>query len=178
MPVLPFATVGEVAFWRAMAIRNGVFCVNIGEYVGRAEVLRRIMKRVSTPSRYAVRAAIAASLRQDRAVLPQTAHRLGISARSLQRRLAEMGTTYAELVAEVRLDTACHLLAESDENIADIAARLGFAGASSFSRNFARLMKIQPNVYRRQQSNRTNGAKYGPFARKPAGKRFSGPRND
>ncbi|WP_131867225.1 MULTISPECIES: helix-turn-helix transcriptional regulator [unclassified Bradyrhizobium] len=178
MPVLPFATVGEVAFWRAMAIRHGVFCVNIGEYVGRAEVLRRIMKRVSTPSRYAVRAAIAASLRQDRAVLPQTAHRLGISARSLQRRLAEMGTTYAELVAEVRLDTACHLLAESDENIADIAARLGFAGASSFSRNFARLMKIQPIAYRRQQSNRTNGSKCGPFARKPAGKRFSGPRND
>lgn len=176
MPVLPFATVGEVAFWRAMAIRHGVFCVNIGEYVGRAEVSRRIMKRVSTPSRYAVRAAIAASLRQDRAVLLQTAHRLGISARSLQRRLAEMGTTYAELVAEVRL--ACHLLAESDENIADIAARLGFAGASSFSRNFARLMKIQPNVYRRQQSNRTSGSKYGPFARKPAGKRFPGPRND
>lgn len=110
-------------------------------------------------------------------MLPQTARRLGISARSLQRRLADMGTTYAELVAEVRLDTACHLLAESDENITDIAARLGFSGASSFSRSFVRLMKIQPIVYRRQQSPRKSATKCGPVARKPAGKRLSAPRN-
>ena len=57
-----------------------------------------------------------------------------------------MGTSYSELVAEVRIDTACHLLAESDERIVDIAALLGFAGASSFSRTFVRLMKIQPAV--------------------------------
>jgi AraC-like DNA-binding protein len=63
-----------------------------------------------------------------------------------------MGTSYSELVAEVRLDTACHLLAESDERIADIAARLGFAGASSFNRTFMRLVKVQPGAYRRQQS--------------------------
>jgi AraC-like DNA-binding protein len=175
--VLPLATVGEVEFWRAMAIRPGVFRVNIRESVGGGEASRHIMKRVCTPSRYAVRAAIAASLRRDGAMLPQTARRLGISARSLQRRLADMGTTYAELVAEVRLDTACHLLAESDENIADIAARLGFAGASSFSRSFVRLMKIQPIVYRRQQSAQKSGTKYGPVARKAAGKRPSVPRN-
>jgi transcriptional regulator GlxA family with amidase domain len=118
------------------------------------------MKRVLTPSRYAVRAAIAASVRRGGAMLPQTACRLGISARSLQRRLAEMGTSHAELVEEVRLDTACHLLAESDEHIANIAARLGFAGASSFSRSFVRLMKVQPVVYRRQHSARKSGTKY------------------
>ncbi|OSI23403.1 MULTISPECIES: helix-turn-helix domain-containing protein [Bradyrhizobium] len=115
------------------------------------------MKRVWTPSRYAVRGAIAASLRESGSTLPHTARRLGISTRSLQRRLAEMGTNYAELVAEVRLDTACHLLVESDERIADIAARLGFAGASSFSRSFVRWMKIQPVAYRRQQSAQRSG---------------------
>jgi AraC-like DNA-binding protein len=70
----------------------------------------------------------------------------------LQRRLAEFGTSYSELLAEVRLDTACYLLVESDHRIADIAARLGFAGTSSFSRTFRRLMKIQPGAYRKQQS--------------------------
>src|SRR5687768_9951324 len=110
------------------------------------------MKRVCTPSRYAVRTAIVASLPQGGATLPRAARQLGISVRSLQRRIAEMGTSYSELVAEVRIDTACHLLTESDERVADIAARLGFAGPSSFSRTFARLMKIQPAVYRRQQS--------------------------
>lgn len=65
-----------------------------------------------------------------------------------------MGTSYREMVAEVRLDTACHLLAESDQSIASIAGRLGYSGVSSFSRTFTRLMKIPPIVYRRQQAAR------------------------
>jgi transcriptional regulator GlxA family with amidase domain len=67
-----------------------------------------------------------------------------------------MGTSYSALVAEVRLDTACHLLVESDERIADIAVRLGFSNASSFSRTFGRLMEIPPGAYRRQQSEKSN----------------------
>jgi transcriptional regulator GlxA family with amidase domain len=62
-----------------------------------------------------------------------------------------MGTSYSELVAEVRLDTACELLVQSDERICDIAVRLGFSSASSFNRTFTRLMKIQPGAYRRLQ---------------------------
>ena len=110
--------------------------------------------RTRSPSRYSVRAAIAASLRHRGATLERTARQLGMSPRSLQRRLAEMGTSHSELVAEIRLDTACHLLVESDEPIWKIAARLGFAGASSFNRTFMRLMKTQPGAYRRQQSSR------------------------
>lgn len=64
-----------------------------------------------------------------------------------------MGTSYSEMVAEVRLDAACHLLAESNTRISDIALRLGYAGPSSFSRTFMRLMKIQPVTYRQQQRN-------------------------
>jgi AraC-like DNA-binding protein len=131
------------------------------------------MKRVCTPSRYAVRAAIAASLRQGGPTLPRAARQLGISTRSLQRRIADMGTSYSELVAEVRIDTACHLLAESDERVADIAARLGFAGASSFSRAFMRLMKIQPVVYRRQEFARAGGMGYRQHTRKPTKRHFS-----
>ena len=108
------------------------------------------MKPVRLPSRYSVRAAIAASLRDGDASLRRIARQLGISSRSLQRHLAGTGTSYSELVAEVRLDTACHLLVQSNESISDIALRLGYAGASSFSRIFMRLMKIQPVAYRRQ----------------------------
>jgi transcriptional regulator GlxA family with amidase domain len=64
-----------------------------------------------------------------------------------------MGTSYSEMVAEVRLDTACHLLVASNERISEIALRLGYAGGSSFSRTFMRLMKIRPVIYRRQQTN-------------------------
>ena len=110
------------------------------------------MKPVRMPSRYAVRAAIAASLHGG-ASLQRTANQLGVSARSLQRHLGEMGTSYSEMVAEVRLDAACHMLVESNARISDIALHLGYAGSSSFSRTFMRLMKIQPVIYRRQQRN-------------------------
>jgi AraC-like DNA-binding protein len=109
--------------------------------------------RVRLPSRHSIRAAIAASLRHGDASLQHTASQLGVSVRSLQRHLAETGTSYSELVTQVRLDTACHLLAESDERMSDIALRLGYAGPSSFSRTFMRLMQIQPVVYRQQQRN-------------------------
>lgn len=109
------------------------------------------MKSVKMPSREAVQTVIAASLQHNGASLQETARQLRVSARSLQRHLAEMGTSYSELVAQVRLDTACRLLTESSERMSQIALRLGYAGPSSFSRSFMRLMKIQPATYRRQR---------------------------
>jgi transcriptional regulator GlxA family with amidase domain len=112
-----------------------------------------VMKPVRLPSRHAVRSAIAASLRHGDTSIQSTARRLRVSVRSLQRHLAEIGTSYSEIVAEVRLETACHLLADSNLPLADIASLLGYAGPSSFSRIFMRLMKIQPVSYRQQQKN-------------------------
>ncbi len=111
------------------------------------------MKPVRVPSRHSVRSAIAASLRHGDTSIQSTARRLRVSVRSLQRHLAEIGTSYSEIVAEVRLDTARHLLADSNLRIADIASLLGYSGPSSFSRIFMRLMRIQPVVYRQQQKN-------------------------
>jgi AraC-like DNA-binding protein len=67
-----------------------------------------------------------------------------------------MGTSYSDMVAEVRLDTACYLLLESNKRISEIALRLGYAGTSSFSRIFMRLTRIQPVIYRRQRSAQRN----------------------
>lgn len=114
------------------------------------------MKPVHIPSRYSVRAAIAASLRHGDAALQRTAFQLGMSPRSLQRHLSAMGTSYSDMVAEVRLDTACYLLLESNKRISEIALRLGYAGTSSFSRVFMRLTEIQPVIYRRQRTVQEN----------------------
>ena len=114
-----------------------------------------VMNRIPRPSRAAIRAAIAASLRSDEGSLRDTACRLGVSARSLQRHLAAAGTSHSELIAEVRIRRACRLLAAPDQRIRDVAARLGFANAGSFSRAFMRMMKVQPRVYRRQQMDRS-----------------------
>jgi AraC-like DNA-binding protein len=112
------------------------------------------MKLVRMPSRQAVRAAVAASLQDHGAPLHRVASHLGVSARSLQRHLARTGTSYSDIVAEMRLELACRLLAETDEPISRIALSLGYAGASSFSRSFMRLMKVQPGAYRRQHAKR------------------------
>lgn len=146
-----------VDFWRLMARWLGNSFIILHKTKLRSEWKEiepfRItpMKPVPVPSQYSVRATIAALLRHGDASLRHTAERLGIKPRSLQRHLMGMGTSYSEIVAEVRLDMACHLLAESDRSISSIASSLGYSGASSFSRIFMRLMKIQPVTYRRQQ---------------------------
>ena len=114
------------------------------------------MYRTDYPSRKIVKKAIAALLPRSDPTLQNVAQQLDFSARTLQRRLGEMATTHSELVDEVRLEMACRQLEETDERIADIAIRLGFADASSFSRAFMRWMNIQPKAYRRQQA----GPKY------------------
>jgi len=119
-----------------------------------------MMKTAPVPSRSSILAVIATSMRTGDASLPQAARRLGVSTRTLQRRLTAAGTSFSELVAEVRLDTACHLLAESDLSLAAIATRLGYTGPSSFSRSFRRLMKIQPAVYRRQHAAGLRGERH------------------
>ncbi|WIW44622.1 AraC family transcriptional regulator [Bradyrhizobium sp. 62B] len=65
-----------------------------------------------------------------------------------------MGTTYNQMLSEVRLSIACRLLADSRKRLSDIAKSLGYTNASSFSRNFSRLMKVQPVIYRQQQRAR------------------------
>lgn len=110
----------------------------------------KAMKLGHIPSEHAVRETVAASL-QNGASLRQIASQLGFSTRSLQRHLAANGTCHSEIVAEVRLATACHLLSKTDEKISQIALLLGYTSPTSFSRSFGRLMKMQPANYRRQQ---------------------------
>lgn len=114
------------------------------------------MRAVRLPSSTAVRAAIVASLRHGDATLDSTAHALRISGRTLQRHLERMGTSHSKILDEARLEIACRLLADTSKRLSDIAEFLGYTNASSFSRAFVRLMKIQPIVYRRQQRGRKN----------------------
>ena len=61
---------------------------------------------------------------------------LCVSPRTLERRLEESGTTYQQLLDEVRQDTACKLLAATDLESGEIAFLLGFEELNSFTRAF------------------------------------------
>ncbi len=68
--------------------------------------------------------------------LEQTAHRLGVSPRTLQRRLNEEGTTFRQLVKTTRQRLAQHYLTNTSLPYQEIAFLLGFDEPSSFFRAF------------------------------------------
>lgn len=107
------------------------------------------MPSQSQLSRWDVQAAIAENLPYGHPTIGCISARLGISSRTLQRRLMELGTSHSALVDAVRCEIACRLLRDTNKLVSDIASDLGFADASSFSRSFRRWMNMEPGVYRK-----------------------------
>lgn len=62
------------------------------------------------------------------------AHQLGVTSRTLRRRLTERGTGYRELVDAVRRVAALRLLREPALSLEEVARRLGYAEPASFIR--------------------------------------------
>jgi AraC-like DNA-binding protein len=75
---------------------------------------------------------------------------LGMSARTLQRRLDERGLRYRDLVAGVRMRMARHYLDEGLVGLGEIAFLLGYSELSAFDRAFRRWMGMSPGEYRRR----------------------------
>lgn len=71
-----------------------------------------------------------------------------VSPSTLRRRLAECGFTVAELVREVRLETALALLQSTALPIGDIAQRCGYASHSRFSSAFQHRFGFLPSHLR------------------------------
>ncbi|MEC7258866.1 MAG: helix-turn-helix transcriptional regulator, partial [Pseudomonadota bacterium] len=80
--------------------------------------------------------------------LAEVAGRLGIGARTLQRRLSDAGTTFQDLVAEARRQLARKLLRQSDYSLSEIAFLTGFSEQSAFTRAFKRDEGLTPRAYR------------------------------
>ena len=75
--------------------------------------------------------------------------------RTLNRRLKESGTSFRALYNEARRQTAYQLLRDTRTRIESIAALLGYADDTAFSRAFSKWEGIPPGKWRRQ----TQGAK-------------------
>jgi AraC-like DNA-binding protein len=73
----------------------------------------------------------------------------GMSVRTLQRRLAEFGVDYSDLIDRVRFDHARNLLKDQTRNLIDIAYDLGYTDASSFTRAFRRWTGATPSNFRK-----------------------------
>ncbi|HTV18960.1 MAG TPA: AraC family transcriptional regulator ligand-binding domain-containing protein [Polyangiaceae bacterium] len=83
-------------------------------------------------------------LPRERFGAAKVASALGMSERSLHRRLRELGQSYQGLVDGFRREEAERLLREGRMDMAEIAHRLGFADQSAFSRAFRRWTRMAP----------------------------------
>jgi AraC-like DNA-binding protein len=82
------------------------------------------------------------------------AEEMGITRRTLTRRLAQHGTSFTALLEEVRKHSASHYLKTSDHSIEDIAFLLGFSESSPFVRAFKRWTGMAPTQFRRAYRGR------------------------
>jgi AraC-like DNA-binding protein len=73
---------------------------------------------------------------------------LGLSTRTLNRRLAAEGTSFAGLRDETRYATARQMLAETAMPVGEIATQLGYANASAFTTAFRRWAGVAPASWR------------------------------
>ena len=86
----------------------------------------------------------------DRPSPQLVARSLGMSQRSLQRRLHEHGTSYETVLGEVRKELACAYLREGRYAVGELAFMLGFEDASAFARAFRRWTGVSPSAYRNE----------------------------
>lgn len=100
--------------------------------------LRQRLSELETYARVTdrLRSALLEALPAGDSAMARLSQRLGMSSRTLQRRLQEEGTTFQSTLNGVRMDLAQHYLTKSSMTTAEIAFMLGFEDPSSFIRAF------------------------------------------
>jgi AraC-like DNA-binding protein len=85
----------------------------------------------------------------------EAAHILGVSRRTLQRRLADANVNFSELVQRTRVRCAHGLLERTSWDLTTVAASCGFADHAHLTRTFRRHWDIPPSGLRKALQSRT-----------------------
>lgn len=80
------------------------------------------------------------------------ARRVGVSARTLHRRLAAEGTKLAVILDEVRRERALASLADPSRRVGEVAWALGYEDGSTFARAFRRWTGASPEAWRKRRA--------------------------
>lgn len=112
--------------------------------------LDRELDEIGEPDRLVddVLAQINDALSEGAPTVTYIAGRLGMSRRTLQRRLADAGWSFQDVVTQARQRLAQHLLRHTDYALAEVAFLTGFADQSTFSRAFRRWNGQSPASFR------------------------------
>lgn len=80
---------------------------------------------------------------------------LHMSERTLKRQLAQEGTTFSDILEDIRRQMAVRLLDENERSIERIAEELGYSDVANFNRAFKRWTGTTPGQYRRTRSEQS-----------------------
>jgi AraC-like DNA-binding protein len=101
-----------------------------------------------------VRRALFALIVQNDVSVEGVAAMLGMHRRTLNRRLAEHGTTIAKMLNQVRFQLARQLLSETELPFVEIAMTLNYTDASTFTRAFRSWSGVTPSAWRARRGVR------------------------
>jgi AraC-like DNA-binding protein len=98
--------------------------------------------------RISIENAITPLLPHGKARLDAVSQTLGVSSRTLARRLTEQGLSFGEILNQLRSDLATHYLGEANLSISQIAWLVGYQGVSAFSHGCKRWTGTNPKRMR------------------------------
>ena len=97
-----------------------------------------------------VRDLLRKNLQSGKADIEQVVRFFPFERRTLQRQLTQLGTSFTELLHEVRMEIAQDRLLNSDVSIARLADSLGYKDQGSFTKSFKAQLGFTPMTWRRQ----------------------------
>jgi AraC-like DNA-binding protein len=80
-------------------------------------------------------------------------HELGMSVRTLARRLGELGVSFAQILDELRHDLALRYLRDPNLSLSQIAFLLGYSELSALSHAFRRWSRTTPGEWRTKHAS-------------------------
>ena len=89
-----------------------------------------------------------ANIRDERVTLESVAAEMGMSSRTLQRRLGDANTSFKEILDAVRMDICREQIRDTGVSLVDLSELLGFASQPAFYRAFKRWFGDSPSHYR------------------------------
>lgn len=108
----------------------------------------RVQPSADTALESAVRMRLRGALAQGHADAGRMASLLGVSERTLQRRLTEIDRSYTQIVEDFRREESARLLSDRSLHLVEVASRLGYAEQTSFTRAFKRWHHTTPGSWR------------------------------
>lgn len=97
-----------------------------------------------------VRTSITELLHQQDLNLSHIADKLNVSERTLQRYLSDEGTSFRQLVDDIKREAARHRIETTALSVSEIAFSLGFNDSGNFTRAFKRWYGCAPQLYRQR----------------------------